>query len=101
MAEEGPELQRCPLTSKCPRKFQTSPGEQASCRDTAVASAQWMKARGWGGGEPVPVERESVMWEEITGLGVRVRVSIRQGCDSLAQCEGLGVDVWVLGEEDI
>lgn len=50
-----------------------------------------------GLGELVPVERERVMWEKITGLGVRMRVYIRQGCDSLAQCEGLGVDVWVLG----
>lgn len=60
----------------------------------AVASAQWMKAWGWKSWYP---RTERVMWEEITGLGVHMRVYRRQGCDSLAQCEGLGVDVWVLG----
>lgn len=58
MAAEGPELPRCPLTSKCPRKFQTSPGKQASWRDTAVASAQWMKAWGWKSWYPQNEESE-------------------------------------------
>lgn len=50
-----------------------------------------------GLGELVPVERERLMWEEMTGLGVHMRVYIRQGCDSLAQCERLEAAVWVLG----